>query len=62
MNDHPSPASPCPKHQSLARAQRSVFHCVKQIATPLSLAQDPNISHMWAWLAIVHKMYEQINK
>lgn len=62
MSDHPYPASLCPKHQPLPRAQADVFHCVNQILSPLSLAQDLNIHHMWAWLAIVHTMYEQINE
>lgn len=59
---HPYPASSCPRHQPLPMTPTAVFLCANQTESPLSLAQDPNVSHMWAWLAIVHKMHEQINE
>lgn len=37
----------------------AVFLCANQTESPLSLVQDPNVSHVWAWLAIVHKLMKE---
>lgn len=62
MDGYPYPASPCPRYQPLPVNPAAVFLFANQIESPFFLAQDPNIGHMRAQLAIVPKMYEQINE
>lgn len=52
------PQAPTPSNDP----NNCVFLCANQTESPISLAQDPNVSHVWAWLTIVHKMHEQINE